>query len=166
MYDVLWRRYFALTVDRFVAGMTALLIGFIFISPREFFLSESRDMDGLLILLTLLVQWLYFTTMESSKYQATLGKMMFGVIVINEMEERLTWGRANGRYWSKLISAMFFGFGYLMATFTDYKQGLHDKIAKTYVVNRRIFIHRRSNPEPMIITGKLAQASKDFNWPD
>jgi len=53
MYDVLWRRYFAWTVDRFVVGITALLIGLIFISPKEFFLSESRDMDGLLILLTL-----------------------------------------------------------------------------------------------------------------
>ncbi|GAA0137026.1 RDD family protein [Paenibacillus sp. YSY-4.3] len=166
MYDVLWRRYFAWAIDRIIAGMTALLIGFIFISPREFFLSESRDMDGLLMLLTLLVQWIYYTAMESSKYQATLGKMIFGVIVIDDMEERLTWGRANGRYWSKLISSMFFGFGYLMAIFTNYKQGLHDKIANTYVVNKKILLHRKSNPEPVISTGKLAQASKGFNWPD
>ncbi|MNJ69230.1 hypothetical protein D3C77_655570 [compost metagenome] len=81
------------------------------------------------------------------------------------MDERISFARANGRYWSKLPSSMIFGAGYLMAIFTNYKQGLHDKIASTYVVNKKILLYRKSNPEPVISTGKLAQASKGFNWP-
>ena len=53
---------------------------------------------------------------------------------MDENGERISFGRANGRYWSKILSAFILCIGFLMAGFTKKKQGLHDIIAGTLVV--------------------------------
>ncbi|MGG4554491.1 MULTISPECIES: RDD family protein [Paenibacillus] len=161
MYDVLWRRYFAMFVDRIFMGLSLLIVTFIFIPPEEL----MYRYNGTLVIFSLLAQWLYFTMMESSKYQATLGKIMLGVVVVDDRDERISWGKANARFWSKLISSIL-GIGYFMAIFTEYKQGLHDKIADTYVVNKEMLLYQKSNAKPLESTRKLDLASKGFNWPD
>ena len=83
-----------------------------------------------------MINWLYFTLLESSSWQATLGKKALGLYVTDERWQRLSFGRANGRYWSKLISVLVLGIGFLMVGFTERKQGLHDKIAGTLVSRR------------------------------
>jgi hypothetical protein len=45
-------------------------------------------------------------------------------------------GRAFGRYWAMLLSSFTLGIGFLMAAFTERKQGLHDMICDTLVVDR------------------------------
>jgi uncharacterized RDD family membrane protein YckC len=75
----------------------------------------------------------YFTLMESSAKQATLGKMAVGIRVGNENGERLSFGNALGRYFSKIISGITLYIGYMMAGWDSKKQALHDKIAGTYV---------------------------------
>ncbi len=87
-------------------------------------------------LLSTIVNWLYFTLMESSSQQATLGKMALGMVVIDEFGGRISFARANGRYWSKILSTMFLWAGYIMAAFTEKKQALHDLIATTFVVDK------------------------------
>jgi uncharacterized RDD family membrane protein YckC len=47
---------------------------------------------------------------------------------------RISFGRANGRYWAKILSAVILMIGYLMAAFTERKQALHDILAETLVV--------------------------------
>ena len=59
-----------------------------------------------------------------------------GIIVTDETGGRISFGRATGRYFSKIISAMIFWIGYIMAGFTDKKQALHDVIANTLVWKR------------------------------
>ena len=76
----------------------------------------------------------YFTLMESSAKQATLGKMALGIVVTDDTGKRISLARANARYWSKILSAMFLCIGYMMAGFTAKKQALHDLIASTLVV--------------------------------
>lgn len=49
-------------------------------------------------------------------------------------EVQIGFGKANGRYWSKIISALILFVGFLMVAFTEKKQGLHDKIAGTLVI--------------------------------
>ncbi|MEH7097798.1 RDD family protein [Neobacillus vireti] len=85
----------------------------------------------------LLFSWIYFAWMESSKLQATLGKKVFGLKVINQSGRKITFKRAVGRYFAKYISALTLGIGYLMAAFTKRKQGLHDKIANTFIISVR-----------------------------
>jgi uncharacterized RDD family membrane protein YckC len=82
----------------------------------------------------LLVHWLYFTLMESSPRQATLGKMVVGIIVTTCDGRRISFLRANGRYFGKLLSALIFGIGFLMAGFTRKKQALHDMLADSLVI--------------------------------
>ncbi|MDR9856619.1 RDD family protein [Paenibacillus sp. VCA1] len=84
-----------------------------------------------------LIRYLYYAFMEASKWQATLGKMALGVIVIDQNHQRISFLRATGRFWSKYLSVLTVFIGYMMAGFTKRKQALHDLIAKTYVVNKR-----------------------------
>jgi uncharacterized RDD family membrane protein YckC len=79
-------------------------------------------------------KWLYWSLMESSKYQATLGKMAVGAKVTDLQGRRISFGRATGRYFGKIISGMILYIGYMMAGFTEKKQALHDMMADTLVI--------------------------------
>lgn len=83
------------------------------------------------------IQWLYYAIMESSPCQATLGKMAIGAKVVDQNGNRLSFARATGREWSKFLSSLILLFGYFMVGWDDRKQGLHDKIAGTFVVKSR-----------------------------
>jgi uncharacterized RDD family membrane protein YckC len=79
--------------------------------------------------------WLYFAMLESGPQQATYGKRIMGLKVTDMTGERITFGRASGRYFSKIITNMIPLFmGYIMMVFMDQKQALHDLIASTLVV--------------------------------
>ena len=80
------------------------------------------------------INWLYYALMESSKYQATLGKMAVGARVTDLEGNRISFARATGRYFAKIISGMILMIGYIMAGFTEKKQALHDMIANTLVI--------------------------------
>jgi uncharacterized RDD family membrane protein YckC len=83
------------------------------------------------------VAWIYFAAMESSQLQATLGKLALGLAVTDMNGQRISFARASGRYWSKLISEFTFGIGYMMAGWTQQKQALHDIVASCLVIQRR-----------------------------
>jgi uncharacterized RDD family membrane protein YckC len=83
------------------------------------------------------LQWLYFAGLESSERQATFGKAAMSLRVTNLDGQRLSFGHATGRFFSKLISGLIpLGIGYIMAGFTEKKQALHDMIAATLVVRK------------------------------
>lgn len=48
----------------------------------------------------------------------------------------VTFGRATGRYFGKILSGAILMIGYIMAAFTERKQALHDMMAGTLVVNK------------------------------
>ena len=81
--------------------------------------------------------WLYFALCESSVWQATLGKRALGIRVTDLNGQRISFMRATGRYFGKLLSAFFFCVGFLMVAWTQRKQGLHDLLAQTLVLNGR-----------------------------
>src|SRR6185503_12528829 len=81
--------------------------------------------------------WLYQTLMESSKLQATLGKMALGLRVTDLDGNRISWGRANARYFASILSMMTLYIGYIMAAFTQKKQALHDMVAGTLVLGQQ-----------------------------
>lgn len=85
----------------------------------------------------LVVSWLYSALMESSRWQATLGKRACGLIVIDTDTNSLTFARATGRHFAKYISALTLGIGYAMAAFTERRQALHDIIADTLVIRMK-----------------------------
>lgn len=86
-------------------------------------------------LLAIVVSWLYFALSESSEWQATLGKKALSLKVTDLDGNRLSFGRATGRYFGKIVSGVILLIGYIMIGFTEKKQGLHDILAGTLVVS-------------------------------
>lgn len=84
-------------------------------------------------LLTAVAGWLYFALMESSKFQGTIGKLALGIVVTDMDGNKVSFGKATGRYFGKIISAIILYVGFMMAGFTEKKQGLHDILAGTLV---------------------------------
>jgi uncharacterized RDD family membrane protein YckC len=81
--------------------------------------------------------WLYYAYCESSTWQGTLGKKALGLIVTDLDGRPVTFGRASGRFFSKIITGLIpFGIGYMLAGFTAKKQALHDMIASCLVLRR------------------------------
>lgn len=69
--------------------------------------------------------------------QATPGKLVFSLVVVNSKGNRLGFLHASGRYWIKVISFMLVHIIYIVVAFTAKKQGVHDLCAKTLVVNKK-----------------------------
>ena len=88
---------------------------------------------GVTLIATLFGSWLYEAFMESSSYQATLGKMIFGMKVTDLNGNRISFGRATGRHFAKILSGMILCIGFIMVGLTERKQGLHDLLAGTLV---------------------------------
>ncbi len=84
----------------------------------------------------LILGWFYYALMESSAHQGTLGKMALGIKVTDMDGQRITFGRASGRYFGKMLSGLTLGIGYMMAGWTQRKQALHDLLADTLVVRK------------------------------
>jgi len=117
-------------IDAFV--LTAAIAVVVLISGGLVEATGSTSSYALGIVAVLLV-FLYFPIMESSSNQATLGKMAVGIKVGKAHGEQLSFANALGRYLGKIISGAILYIGYIMIAFDEKKQGLHDKIADTYV---------------------------------
>jgi uncharacterized RDD family membrane protein YckC len=140
-----WERFLAYCIDSLIVTVgsicalftIALLIGFS-ISIMGMDLEKMEGFFiGLYYLLAFLSSWLYFTIMESSKLQATLGKKICNLVVTDTSGNRISFAKANARFWSKIISGAIFAIGYIMAAFTEKHQALHDMVAGTLVVKKK-----------------------------
>ena len=89
-----------------------------------------------LYLIFLVGGWLYEALMESSRWQATLGKRAVGLRVVDLGGRHISFGRATARHFAKILSSLILNIGFIMAGFTEKKQALHDLIAGTLVVRR------------------------------
>lgn len=79
---------------------------------------------------------LYYSLLESSVSQATLGKMALGIKVVDLDGQRLSWPHALVRWFAAGLSYLTLYIGFLAAAFTQHKQALHDLVAKTMVVDK------------------------------
>lgn len=126
-YAGFWIRLGAYLIDGVLLWMVNFLIAFIV-------LSFGPELLGSLI--SFLVNLFYFAIMESSEHQATLGKMAVGIRVGDRTGGQITLGNALGRYLAKIISAIPLGIGFFMIGWDEKNQGIHDKLADTYVFYR------------------------------
>jgi uncharacterized RDD family membrane protein YckC len=84
----------------------------------------------------------YYSVMESSSAQATLGKQAMGIKVVDANGERLTLPHAIGRWFAASLSYLTCYIGFLMAAFTREKRALHDYVAGTFVVDKWAYTDR------------------------
>ena len=85
------------------------------------------------LVLLILVPWIYSAFLESSRNQATLGKLAIGAAVTDMQGNRITFARGSLRFFGKVLCVLTLFIGFLLIAFTTYRQGLHDKIAGTLV---------------------------------
>ncbi len=144
------RRLVAYIIDGFIIGAFSTVIMIIFMAP--FFGSvmsaaiNEQDPDPAMlmggagfmmlgVLLMYLLIFLYFALQHSSRHQATFGKRAMKLYVTDIDGDRLTFGKAALRSIGRFINGMTMMIGWLMVFFTDRKQGLHDMIAGTLVLD-------------------------------
>lgn len=84
--------------------------------------------------ISLVITWLYFAGMESSGQMATLGKRALGLRVTDLDGERISFGRATGRHFGKILSGLALCIGYLVMISDARKQTWHDKMAGCVVI--------------------------------
>jgi uncharacterized RDD family membrane protein YckC len=139
-YAGFWLRLAAWVFDAvfiFVLLIAAFACCYIVVAIASDGQGTSASAALLFNLLALVVPWLYYTIAESSQQQATPGKRLVGLRVVSDAGARISFARANGRYWAKQLSGLTFGIGYLLCAFTERKQALHDSISGCCVVSVR-----------------------------
>lgn len=84
-------------------------------------------------LLSLLIEAAYFVAFWVWRGQ-TPGKMALSMKLIRTDGSKITLGTALLRYLGYIVSTVIFFIGFIWIAFDSRKQGLHDKMADTYVV--------------------------------
>lgn len=157
-YAGFWIRAAAFIIDCFIISVPVTVVGTPFTGYAAFrllpYLDEysytqtiTSEMAATLFLccgIALFLQlfsaavfWLYFAFSESSSKQATWGKQLFGLRVTDAYGQRLTFARATGRTFAKILSYLPCCIGFMMAGWTKQKRALHDMMAGTLVMKIR-----------------------------
>ena len=151
-YAGFWRRFAAIIIDILVLVIPQIvfsrLVGVAFIS-RAGYTDPAQIHIGFTIMssiMGILITWIYYAAFESSRHQATLGKMALGLRVTDCYGRPISYGRASARYFGKLLSSLILGLGYLMAAFTERKQALHDIMRVALLSKRMQIVHRCLSP--------------------
>ncbi|WP_440224626.1 RDD family protein [Dokdonella sp. MW10] len=135
-----WRRCAAYVFDSIVLtiifAVLMAVVGGIGVASGN--LGVILGLTMLVYVLLIVLAWLYFAKLESGTGQATFGKRIMGLKVTDDRGNRISFGRATGRFFGKIVSGMIFNIGYMMAGWTGRKQGLHDMMANTCVVFRTV----------------------------
>lgn len=145
-YAGFWKRFAAVLIDGVILTIVNLFLlipflGMLGLGFLDAAVNEGEPSEGLIVaiigayfgslFLIFLSGWLYYALMESSNKQATLG-----IIVTDMNGNRISFGRATGRYFGKILSGLILYIGYMMAGWTEKKQALHDILAGCLVVNK------------------------------
>ena len=150
-YAGFWLRFVAHLLDGFITGIVlmAIVVPLILLTglgaairglhpdspPDPAIIAAFASSIALIVVGSVLAGWLYNAYFESSEWQATVGKKVLNLIVTDLNGNRISFGRASGRFFSKIISGLIpFGIGYILAGFTERKQALHDMIAGCLVL--------------------------------
>ncbi len=152
-YAGFWLRFVAYIIDGFVlgAGFFAIILVLLMVTGLGSAVSRihsGEDIGETFALLgvasiflgigiAIVGGWLYFAMMESSSWQATLGKRALSIQVTDLAGQRISFGRASGRHFGKVITNLIpFAIGWILAGVTEKKQALHDMIASCLVLRK------------------------------
>ena len=150
-YAGFWLRVVAYMIDALVMGVCfgAVIIALLFLTglgsvldrlhsggdPSEFGALLGVTFIFVFAGIAIIGDWLYHAYLESSDWQATVGKKVLNLKVTDLEGRPISFARASGRYFGKIISGLIpAGIGYIMAGFTEKKQAIHDMIANCLVL--------------------------------
>ncbi len=174
-YAGFWRRFAAYFVDGILLFVVAVFLAVLLLlvwtlstgqtlQPDPAFLEQQIQAIAIpLEIVHAVLVWLYFALMESSSRQATLGKLLIGLVVTDLTGRRISFWRATGRHLGKFFALQFLTsiiwlspyasqpmqyaliallvllglLALVLAGLTEKKQALHDLLADTLVLRRR-----------------------------
>ena len=133
-----WIRFVASFIDGIILLILIILLASISLVIFGAALGEGAGVGMFLLVFILasIATILYKPIMEASEYQGTVGKYALGMKVVDKNGQRITMTSSFLRTILYIIGAQGFllCLGVVMIGFTEYKQGLHDILANTYVV--------------------------------
>jgi uncharacterized RDD family membrane protein YckC len=153
-YAGFWLRVVAALIDGLALAIPMGFVFFLLIaSALPALLTRPPDPMRIMIailprilMLTVIIlagSWLYWGLMESSTWQATLGKKALGLYVTDLEGNRVTFGRASGRFFAgrgigsvPYVGGLYFLVSCILAGLTEKKQALHDIIAGCLVLRK------------------------------
>lgn len=153
-YAGFWLRFVAYLLDSVIVSLAMLAVcvplfflfgGMAFIrglsqsggNPDPEFIFQFAAFAGAFTLISLVGVWLYYAYFESSSWQGTIGKKAMNLYVTDLNASPVTFGRASGRFFSKIVTALIpLWIGWILAGITEKKQALHDMIASCLVLRR------------------------------
>jgi uncharacterized RDD family membrane protein YckC len=137
VYAGFWLRVVAYSIDSLLLGVVVGIVllrplmehaGISSDNPWVLFNGDSRQVVAI-NLMVMMAGWLYWAVLESSSWQATLGKKALGLKVTDLQGHRISLARASARHFGKIIFV-----GFILAGFTAKKQALHDMLAGCLVL--------------------------------
>ncbi len=123
-YASFWKRAAAYVIDEIIYYVIICSLTFV----CGVFLPDK--VQGVFMTLVLVACYLtYYVWMESSSWQATIGKKILDLKVTDENGQRISFMRSLVRHLGMFLSGITLCIGYLMCFWTEQSQCLHDKIA-------------------------------------
>jgi uncharacterized RDD family membrane protein YckC len=101
------------------------------IQPRIDFLKQRNWIREI----SFFIWMIYCIFMEASDKQGTFGKIAMGIKVVDENGIRMSLNKSFRRNISKILSYFVLSLGFIWILFDKKKQGWHDKINRTFVIN-------------------------------
>lgn len=137
IYGGFWIRLMAYIIDLLVLTIPNIMVLLILVFIFQIDVAQIKSFDNVSSCIIGFIWWIYFASFDSSEWQASIGKRAMGLKVVDAHGHRVSFGRATGRYFSTYLSGIILFIGYMMIGWNSHKRGLHDLIAKTYVIRVR-----------------------------
>jgi len=127
-YAGFWIRFGAAIIDLIILSIIlyAIFRFIMFIIPTPVFITVFAFIAWLIEIGYVVAFWAW--------RGQTPGKMATGIKIIRTDSSPITWRYALLRYFGCIVSTIIVFIGFIWIAFDSRKQGLHDKIADTYVV--------------------------------
>ena len=150
VYAGFWLRFAAYLIDTVIMLLVFVPLG----AVLGVILATSGNQDIELLVAaplrvgSILAGWLYGSLLESSSWQGTIGKKVVGLRVTDLNGNRISFGKATGRHFGKILSSLICLVGFIMAAFTEKRQALHDQLAGTLVLSGPATVAQYEPPPP------------------
>lgn len=134
------RRFLAYGVDSVILILLSI-IGYVLVGKNYFDQFSAEALAGqspsntIGLAIAFVISLIYSTIFWVNFDGATPGKKLMAIKIINTDGSAVSYPAAIVRYVGTWVSAFVFCLGYLWVAFDGKKQGWHDKIAGTFVVN-------------------------------
>ncbi len=141
-YAGFWIRAGAYLIDYIIVQITNFFVVFVMmaagLSVERLPAGTSSHFRALNGAGTLLVSGIgvLYAVFFNGAFGATPGKMCLKLKIVRSDGRPITYLRAFARYFAQILSALFFGVGFMMASWDSQKRALHDTICDTRVIRR------------------------------